>query len=384
MTCLIAFFMNDKSEKTPNIGGDKPESYTYAKAGVSIEAGNALIKAIAPLAKSTARPGANAELGGFGGFFDLKAAGYDDPLLVAANDGVGTKLKLAIDSNRHTTVGIDLVAMCVNDLIVQGAEPLFFLDYFATGKLENGIAEQVVAGIAEGCKMAGCALIGGETAEMPGMYSDGDYDLAGFCVGAVERAQALTGANLAAGDVLLGLASSGVHSNGYSLVRRLAADKGWKLDRPALFNPDVLLIDALIEPTRIYVKSLLPLMRAGQVKALAHITGGGLLENIPRVLGDRLHAQVDAKSWPQPRLMAFLQAQGNIEPEEMARTFNCGIGMVLVVSESEVAAVTSHLEAAGEEIFRIGALEVGEKGCTVSGDRDTWTARDEWAATHNG
>ena len=384
MTCITAIFMNDKSEKAPNSGNDAPEPYTYAKAGVSIEAGNALIKAIAPLAKATARPGANAELGGFGGFFDLKAAGYDDPLLVAANDGVGTKLKLAIDSNRHTTVGIDLVAMCVNDLIVQGAEPLFFLDYFATGKLENGVAEQVVAGIAEGCKMAGCALIGGETAEMPGMYAEGDYDLAGFCVGAVERAQALTGANLAAGDVLLGLASSGVHSNGYSLVRRLAADKGWKLDRPALFDSDVLLIDALIEPTRIYVKSLLPLMRAGQVKALAHITGGGLLENIPRVLNEGLHAKVDAKSWPQPRLMAFLQAQGNIEPEEMARTFNCGIGMVLVVSESEIAAVTSHLEGADEEVFRIGALEAGEKGCTVSGDRDTWTARDNWTATHNG
>src|SRR4051812_36046513 len=247
------------------------ESYSYAKAGVSIAAGNALVNAIKPLVRATRRPGADAEIGGFGGFFDLKAAGYDDPLLVAANDGVGTKLKLAIDSGRHDTVGIDLVAMCVNDLIVQGAEPLFFLDYFATGKLDLGVAEQVIAGIAKGCQIAGCALIGGETAEMPGMYADGDYDLAGFSVGAVERAQALTGTKVAAGDVLLGLASSGVHSNGYSLVRRLAADKGWKLDRPALFDQDRLLIDALMEPTRIYVKALLPLVRANKVSALAHI-----------------------------------------------------------------------------------------------------------------
>ena len=296
------------------------ESYSYAKAGVSIAAGNALVNAIKPLVRATRRPGADAEIGGFGGFFDLKAAGYNDPLLVAANDGVGTKLKLAIDSGKHDTVGIDLVAMCVNDLIVQGAEPLFFLDYFATGKLDTGIAEQVIAGIAKGCQIAGCALIGGETAEMPGMYADGDYDLAGFSVGAVERAQALTGTKVAAGDVLLGLASSGVHSNGYSLVRRLAADKGWKLDRPALFDQDRLLIDALMEPTRIYVKPLLPLVRANKVSALAHITGGGLLENIPRVLPDGLHATVDADAWEQPRLMAFLQAQGAIEPEEMART----------------------------------------------------------------
>jgi phosphoribosylaminoimidazole synthetase len=298
------------------------ESYTYAKAGVSIAAGNALVKAIGPLAKSTARPGADASLGGFGGFFDLKAAGYTDPLLVAANDGVGTKLKLAIDHDRHGGVGIDLVAMCVNDLIVQGAEPLFFLDYFATGRLENGVAERVIGGIAQGCREAGCALIGGETAEMPGMYAEGDYDLAGFCVGAVERGEALTGSAIKAGDLILGLASSGVHSNGFSLVRRLAADRGWKLDRPALFDQEQLLIEALLEPTRIYVKSLLPIVRSGRISALAHITGGGLLENIPRVLPEGLHALIDADAWVQPRLMAFLQAQGNIEPEEMARTFN--------------------------------------------------------------
>jgi len=343
-----------------------------------------LVKAIAPLAKATARPGADASLGGFGGFFDLKAAGYSDPLLVAANDGVGTKLKLAIDSGRHDGVGIDLVAMCVNDLIVQGAEPLFFLDYFATGRLEPGIAERVIASIAEGCREAGCALIGGETAEMPGMYAEGDYDLAGFCVGAVERDEALTGSRVAEGDVILGLASSGVHSNGFSLVRRLAADKGWKLDRPALFDQDVLLIEALLAPTRIYVKSLLPLVRSGRIHALAHITGGGLLENIPRVLPEGLHARLDADLWPQPRLMAFLQAQGNIEPEELARTFNCGIGMAIIVSQDNVNDVTLELEKAGESVLTIGTVEAGEKGCTVAGSRGTWSARDDWSAVHHG
>jgi phosphoribosylformylglycinamidine cyclo-ligase len=360
-----------------------PNRYSYEQAGVSIAAGNALVKAIAPLARATARPGADAELGGFGGFFDLRAAGYTDPLLVAANDGVGTKVKLAIDHDRHDAIGIDLVAMCVNDLIVQGAEPLFFLDYFATGKLENGIAERVVAGIAEGCRIAGCALIGGETAEMPGMYAPGDYDLAGFCVGAVERGQQLTGDKVAEGDLLLGLASSGVHSNGYSLVRRLAADKGWKLNRPALFDPEVLLIEALIAPTRIYVKSLLPLVRSGKIHALAHITGGGLLENIPRVLPEGLRAHVDADAWEQPRLMAFLQAQGNIEPGEMARTFNCGIGMVLAVAEADVAAVTDALVAAGEIVHRIGTIRAGTRGCTVSGSVETWSARAAWEAGHD-
>ena len=363
-------------------GGD--ESWTYAKAGVSIAAGNALVKAIAPLAKATARPGADASLGGFGGFFDLKAAGYRDPLLVAANDGVGTKLKLAIESGRHDGVGIDLVAMCVNDLVVQGAEPLFFLDYFATGRLDNAVAERVIASIAEGCREAGCALIGGETAEMPGMYAEGDYDLAGFCVGAVERGEALTGERVEAGDSILGLASSGIHSNGFSLVRRLAADKGWKLDRPALFDQERLLVEALLEPTRIYVRALLPLVGTGKVKALAHITGGGLLENIPRVLPRHLHARIEAGAWPQPRLMAFLQAQGSIEPEEMARTFNCGVGMAVIVSEGDVKDMSQALEEAGETVFEIGRVESGDRGCTVSGSLGTWSARGDWSATHDG
>ncbi|MDG5747025.1 phosphoribosylformylglycinamidine cyclo-ligase [Qipengyuania sp. XHP0207] len=363
--------------------GDKSTSYTYEQAGVSIEAGNALVRAIGPLVKATMRPGADGEIGGFGGFFDPKAAGYRDPLLVAGNDGVGTKLKLAIDTDRHDTVGIDLVAMCVNDLIVQGAEPLFFLDYFATGKLESGVAERVIAGIADGCKQAGCALIGGETAEMPGMYASGDYDLAGFCVGAVERGEQLTGERVAPGHVLLGLASSGVHSNGFSLVRRLAADKSWKLDRPALFDRDRLLIDTLIEPTRIYVQSLLPLARDGLIDAMAHITGGGLLENIPRVLPAGAHAEVDADGWEQPGLMAFLQAQGNIEPVEMARTFNCGVGMVLAVEPSHAELVRTRLEDAGEQVLPVGQIVEGERGCTVRGRAGTWAAREDWSATHN-
>ncbi len=360
------------------------EPYTYAKAGVSIAAGNALVRAIGPLAKSTRRAGADAELGGFGGVFDLKAAGFTDPLLVAANDGVGTKLKLAIEHDAHDGVGVDLVAMCANDLIVQGAEPLFFLDYYASGKLDAAVAERVIAGIAEGCRQAGCALIGGETAEMPGMYADGDYDLAGFCVGAVERDQLLTGDRVAAGDVILGLASSGVHSNGFSLVRRLAADRGWRLDRPAPFDHDVRMIDALMAPTRIYVTSLLPQVTAGLIHGLAHITGGGLLENIPRVLPVGCHARVDADAWPQPRLMAFLQAQGSIEPEEMARTFNCGIGMVAIVAPADADRVSDALTAAGETVFRIGTVAAGERGCTVAGSDETWSARGAWTATHVG
>lgn len=363
---------------------EKGASYTYADAGVSIAAGNALVRAIGPLAKATRRPGADADLGGFGGFFDLKAAGFTDPLLVAANDGVGTKLKLAIEHDRHDGVGIDLVAMCANDLIVQGAEPLFFLDYYATAKLEGDVPERVIASIAEGCRIAGCALIGGETAEMPGMYAPGDYDLAGFCVGAVERDQVLTGATIGDGDVILGLASSGVHSNGFSLVRRLAADKGWKLDRPALFDQDILLIEALMAPTRIYVRSLLPSIKAGAIKGLAHITGGGLLENIPRVLPKGAHAVVDADGWEQPRLMAFLQAQGGIEPEEMARTFNCGVGMAVIVAADRAEALAEALRAEGETVVTLGCIAAGERGCTVKGSAGTWSAKADWTATHVG
>jgi phosphoribosylformylglycinamidine cyclo-ligase len=356
---------------------------TYEQAGVNIAAGNALVKAIGPLARSTRRPGADAELGGFGGLFDLRAAGFQDPILVAANDGVGTKLKLASDSGRHDGVGIDLVAMCANDLVVQGAEPLFFLDYFACGKLDNAVAEQVVASIAEGCRQAGCALIGGETAEMPGMYAEGDYDLAGFCVGAVERGQALTGADIRADDVILGLASSGVHSNGFSLVRRLVADNGWRLDRPARFDPDLLLGDALLAPTRIYVRSLLPEVRAGRIRGLAHITGGGLLENIPRVLPDGAHALVEADSWNLPRLFAWLQAGGQIEPGELARTFNCGVGMVAIVAAEQAEEAAANLAATGEQVMRIGRIESGERGCTVRGSAETWSARAPWSATHH-
>ena len=334
---------------------------TYADAGVSIDAGNALVKAIGPLARSTARPGASAELGGFGGFFDLKAAGYADPLLVAANDGVGTKLKLAIDSGRHDGVGIDLVAMCANDLIVQGAEPLFFLDYYATGKLDNGIASAVVASIAEGCRRAGCALIGGETAEMPGMYSAGDYDLAGVCVGAVDRDKVLTGTDIEPGDVILGLISSGVHSNGFSLVRRIIEQNQWKLSEvlPSLGRP---LGDALLEPTRIYVRSILSLVQKRQIKGLAHITGGGLLENIPRVLPDDCHAFVDAGRWELPPIFALLQEGGRIAPEEMARTFNCGVGMVVIIDPSQAESVSNALEGAGEMVFEIGRIEEGDRG----------------------
>ena len=356
---------------------------TYKDAGVSIDAGNALVKAIGPLARSTARPGANAELGGFGGFFDLKAAGYRDPLLVAANDGVGTKLKLAIETGRLDGVGIDLVAMCANDLIVQGAEPLFFLDYYATGKLDNDVAAAVVASIAEGCRQAGCALIGGETAEMPGMYASGDYDLAGFCVGAVERDRVLTGAGIAPGDVILGLASSGVHSNGFSLVRRIVERESWNLAEPLPGQGGRALGEMLLEPTRIYVRALLPLVQQRRIKGLAHITGGGLLENIPRVLPENCHAIVDADGWPLPSIFAMLQDGGQIAPEEMARTFNCGIGMVAIVDEGAAGEVTLALEAAGETVLAIGRIDAGPRGCTVTGSAGTWNSAGGWSATHH-
>ena len=356
---------------------------TYADAGVSIDAGNALVKAIGPLARSTARPGAGGELGGFGGFFDLRAAGYADPLLVAANDGVGTKLKLAIDLGRHDGVGIDLVAMCANDLIVQGAEPLFFLDYYASATLDVAVATDVVASIAEGCRRAGCALIGGETAEMPGMYADGDYDLAGFCVGAVDRDKVLTGADIRPGDVIVGLASSGVHSNGFSLVRRIVADAGWDVRGTAEWSDGSTIGDALLEPTRIYVRSLLPLVQAGRIRGLAHITGGGLLENIPRVLPDGCHAVVDAGAWEFPPLFAALQAAGRVEASEMARTFNCGIGMVAVVAQEQAERVIAELSGSGETAFVIGAIIAGPRGCTVQGPPGSWASPADWAATHN-
>ena len=356
---------------------------TYADAGVSIDAGNALVKAIGPLARSTARPGANAELGGFGGFFDLKAAGYEDPLLVAANDGVGTKLKLAIETGEHRGVGIDLVAMCANDLIVQGAEPLFFLDYYATGKLDNVVAAAVVASIAEGCRQAGCALIGGETAEMPGMYSAGDYDLAGFCVGAVDRNKVLTGGDIAPGDVVLGIASSGVHSNGFSLVRRIIEQERWDLSEPLPGQAGRTLADVLLEPTRIYVRALLPLVQHRHIKGLAHITGGGLLENIPRVLPDGCHAVINSAAWQLPPLFAMLQAGGHVAAGEMARTFNCGIGMVAIVGSAEAQHVTNSLEGAGETVFQIGRIEEGPRGCTVSGKAETWASSEDWSTTHN-
>src|SRR6185312_586094 len=329
---------------------------TYKDAGVSIDAGNALVKAIGPLARSTARPGAGAELGGFGGLFDLKAAGYSDPLLVAANDGVGTKLKLAIEMGRHDGVGIDLVAMCANDLIVQGAEPLFFLDYYATGKLDNDVAAAVVASIAEGCRQAGCALIGGETAEMPGMYAACDYDLAGFCVGAVERDKVLTGKDIAPGDVILGLESSGVHSNGFSLVRRIIADRGWDLDEPLPWTEDRTLGEILLAPTTIYVRLLLPPVRDGLIKGLAHITGGGLVENIPRVLPDGCLAVIDAGRWQLPSIFTLLQEGGRIAPEEMARTFNCGVGMAVIANESQVQAIRDTVFGFEETIFEIGRV----------------------------
>lgn len=329
---------------------------TYAQAGVNIDAGNTLVDAIKPLAKSTVRPGADANLGGFGGLFDLAACGYKDPILVAATDGVGTKLKIAIDTGRHESIGIDLVAMCVNDLVVQGAEPLFFLDYYATGRLDNNVAKTVIKGIAEGCKQAGCALIGGETAEMPGMYKAKDYDLAGFSVGAVERDAVLPKATLKEGDIILGLPSSGVHSNGFSLVRHIMDTAGVKYTDEAPFAKDKTFADVLLAPTVIYVKSCLAPIKAGLVKALAHITGGGLLENIPRVLPDNLAASIDRSSWKMPPLFAWLAEKGNVDPIEMLRTFNCGIGMILIVSPEDKHNAIELLAKHGQEAATIGQI----------------------------
>ncbi|MBX3497601.1 MAG: phosphoribosylformylglycinamidine cyclo-ligase [Parvibaculum sp.] len=346
---------------------DRPNRYTYAEAGVDIDAGNELVRAIGPLAASTRRTGSNAALGGFGGLFDLAACGFKDPVLVAANDGVGTKLRVAIDANIHDTVGIDLVAMSVNDLVVQGAEPLFFLDYYATGKLHVDVAREVIAGIAEGCRQAGCALIGGETAEMPGMYAKDDYDLAGFAVGAVERDGVLPRGDVAEGDVLLGLASSGYHSNGFSLVRRVVEDNRISYSAPFPGGGGASIGEVLLTPTRIYVKSVLKAIReTGAIKALAHITGGGFVENIPRVLPDGIAAEIDGASWAMPPVFRWLMDLGGIDDTEMGRTFNCGIGMIVVVREDQSLEVADALAEAGETVMRIGRLrKQGADGARV-------------------
>ncbi len=352
---------------------DKPKptnGLTYSQAGVDIDAGNRMVDMIKPLVRSTARPGADAEIGGFGGLFDLKAAGFKDPVLVAANDGVGTKIKIAIETGKHDTIGIDLVAMCVNDLVVQGAEPLFFLDYFATGKLSPEAAAQVVKGIALGCRQAGCALIGGETAEMPGLYADGDYDLAGFSVGAAERGTLLPRQDVKAGDVVLGLASSGVHSNGYSLVRKIAEVSGLGWDAPAPFDGDRILGEALLEPTRIYVKSVMAVHRGTKaIKALAHITGGGFVDNIPRVLPEGTGAEIDLAAIAVPKVFGWLAKVGGLAQSEMVRTFNCGIGMVIVVAAGEAARVTEAFNLAGETIVTLGRITeaAGEPRVTFTG-----------------
>ncbi|HCW48891.1 MAG TPA: phosphoribosylformylglycinamidine cyclo-ligase [Brevundimonas sp.] len=341
---------------------DTPEALnnglTYADAGVDIDAGEQLVDAIKPLAKSTRRPGAEASLGGFGALFDLKAAGFEDPLIVTTTDGVGTKLKIAIETSRHDGVGVDLVAMCVNDLLAQGAEPLMFLDYYATGKLDVDAARRVVAGIAEGCRQSGSALVGGETAEMPGMYSGGDYDLAGFSVGAVERGKVLPYLDQQKpGDVIIGLASSGPHSNGYSLIRKVVEKSGLAWGDDAPFAKDQSLAQALMEPTRIYVKPVLPLMKADLIKGAAHITGGGLIENSPRCIAEGLEASFDWDAWPMPDVFQWLAETGGISDHEMRRTFNCGVGFILIVAPENVEPVLAALLNAGETAFVCGQLQ---------------------------
>lgn len=339
----------------------KPEDHgddAYAKAGVNIEAGNRLVERIKPHAKSTLRAGVMGGLGGFGALFDIKALGMQDPLLVSTTDGVGTKLKLAQELKRHGTIGIDLVAMCVNDLVVQGAAPLFFLDYFATGALDVEEAAEVISGIAEGCRQAGCALVGGETAEMPGMYHNGDYDLAGFAVGAVERTRLLPSHDLRSGDVLLALASSGVHSNGYSLVRKVIADGEYNLLGDCPFDHNAATLgEALLTPTRIYVKAVLAALTREYVKAMAHITGGGITENLPRVLPDTLSAHIDAHSWELPPVFAWLRQKASLPLPILRRTFNCGLGMILIAPEAKAEAAQTLLELQGETVYRIGVLK---------------------------
>jgi len=336
---------------------ERPNGLTYAQAGVDIDAGTALVEAIKPLAKATRRPGADAALGGFGALFDLKAAGFVDPLLVSTTDGVGTKLKIAIETGRHDTVGIDLVGMCVNDLLAQGAEPLMFLDYFATGKLDVVAATAVVKGIAEGCKQAGAALVGGETAEMPGMYAGGDYDLAGFSIGAVERGAVLPRLeDQKAGDLLIGIGSDGPHSNGYSLVRRVVERSGLGWNDAAPFAPGQTLGEALMTPTRIYVKSVLPLIKAGLIKGGAHITGGGLIENPPRAIAEGLEPQFDWNAWPLPPVFAWMQEVGGLSDHELRRTFNCGVGFMVIVAAEDAEPVLAALLNAGENAFVCGQL----------------------------
>lgn len=340
----------------------KKHGLTYADAGVDIDAGNAMVETIKPLVRATRRRGADAEIGGFGGLFDLKAAGFADPILVAANDGVGTKVKIAIETGIHDTIGIDLVAMCVNDLIVQGAEPLFFLDYYATGKLDPAAGAAVVKGIAQGCIEAGAALIGGETAEMPGLYGGADYDLAGFAVGAVERGKLLPKAGIASGDRLIGLRSSGLHSNGFSLVRKIVAKTGLAWTDAAPYDAAKTLGQALLTPTRIYVRQVLRLLEATQgVKALAHITGGGFPDNLPRVLPHGLGARLDLSAIPTPPVFCWLAEAGEVSEAEMLRTFNCGVGMVLVVSPERAEEVEGSLRDAGEDPILLGqVIETGE------------------------
>ncbi len=336
---------------------ERRNGLTYAEAGVDIDAGAALVEAIKPLARATRRPGADGSLGGFGALFDLKAAGYDDPLLVSTTDGVGTKLKIAIETGMPDGVGIDLVAMCVNDLLAQGAEPLLFLDYFATGKLDVTLTTRVVAGIAEGCKLAGAALAGGETAEMPGMYAGGDYDLAGFCVGAVNRDGVLPRLDAQrTGDLMIALGSSGPHSNGYSLIRKIVDLSGLAWDAPAPFGPGQTLAEALMTPTRIYIESVLPLAKAGLLKGCAHITGGGLIENPPRAIAPGLSPRFDWSAWSPPPVFAWLAETGGLSETEMRRTFNCGVGLVLIVAPSEAPAVLASLLTAGETAFVCGEL----------------------------
>jgi len=368
-----------------NSDGTPERPITYRDSGVDIDAGNALVEAIKGIAGATRRPGADADLGGFGGLFDLKRAGFRDPILVAANDGVGTKLRIAIDTGRHDSIGIDLVAMCVNDLVVQGAEPLFFLDYFAVGKLDVATARAVVAGIGEGCRQAGCALIGGETAEMPGHYRGGDYDLAGFAVGAIERGELLPRPDIVAGDVMIGLPSSGVHSNGYSLVRRLAAEEKLGWDAPAPFAPERKLADALLTPTRIYVKTVLAALEAtggamdGPIKALAHITGGGLSENIPRILPPTVAAAVDLTTWRAPAVFGWLAGAGRLPEAEMLRTFNCGIGMVAVVAKDGADGLVRLLQEWGEAPVVIGEIT------PPSGEKSAAKGKGEaWAVSYEG